>query len=90
MFHQITPDSEQKLAARAALSALQVLHSLAIKHGDISESNVILQRTDDGYSAVWVDLSSSIVYASYAILSREWQKAIEYFSQLVGSILGVF
>lgn len=81
----LTPDSMQKLAAKAALSALKILHFLEIAHGDISERNVLVQRTNDGYSATWVDLSSSVSRASHAILSREWKNAIEYFSQLVWS-----
>lgn len=81
---QIAPSHEQIHATRAALGTLQVLRSLGIAHGDISEKNVILQQTDDGYSAIWVDFSSSVLDASSPILSKEWQKAIEYFSQLVG------
>jgi serine/threonine protein kinase len=71
-------------AAKAALHALARLHSIGIVHGDISGDNVIIQRkTGPSYSATWIDFSASVTSPSKADVSYEWQKAVDYFSQLV-------
>ena len=70
-------------SVRAAIKALQTLHSVGIAYGNISTSQVLVWRERERYEAKWVDLSSSIVGASQRVLSREWQSCLEYFSKLV-------
>ena len=78
--------SSKQLAVGVALRSLRSLHSIGLVHGDIAESNVLIKRgTNHSYSAIWVDFSTSVTNASLAIISREWDKALKYFSQLVRS-----
>jgi len=70
----------KKYASRSALENLRGLHTLQIAHHDISESNVLLNRTKEGYNALWIDFSAAIVSASSRVIATEWQKALEYFS----------
>jgi hypothetical protein len=79
----ITSISRQKQAVRAVMGSLRLLHNLGIAHGDVADSNVLLQSLEDSYSATWVDFSASVTKAPDAMLEAEWRKAVDYFSQLV-------
>lgn len=70
--------------AKAALYSLRRLHANRITHGDVSACNLLIQRENRcGYTPYWIDFSSSTVGASIASITHEWQKAVEYFSDLV-------
>jgi RIO-like serine/threonine protein kinase len=82
----LSPDESPEIrqrAVKAALRALQVLHSIGIVHGDVSRDNVLLHQNGAHWEATWIDFASSIVDPSKRDVTHEWQKAIEYFSNLV-------
>jgi len=81
----LPPGLRQHRAVRAAIAALDGLHSLHIVHGDISERNVLLLNRGANYIAYWVDLSSSIIDASTVLIRDEREEALDYFSSLVRS-----
>jgi RIO-like serine/threonine protein kinase len=70
-------------AAKAALRALQELHENKIVHGDVSVDNLLVQREFDQYFAYWVDFSQSRLNAKQRDITYEWQKAVDYFADLV-------
>ena len=78
------PEDLRLFLAKSALHSLRRLHANRITHGDVSVSNVLIEREDDvGYSLYWIDFSSSTVEASTRSIIYEWEKALEYFSDLV-------
>jgi len=81
------PVELQPYAVKTALHGLQILHSFDIVHGDVSVQNLLLRRNSEYYDALWIDFSSSIVDASEQDMRYEWQKAVQYFSNLVCSCL---
>jgi serine/threonine protein kinase len=75
--------------AKSALSHLDQLHSLAIVHGDISLSNILIissDQADEPFNTAWVDFSSSWTDASSKQILWEHERAIEYFSQWVSPL----
>ena len=78
------PEELRLFLTKAALYSLRHLHTNRITHGDISVSNLLIERQDDyGYSTYWIDFSSSTVEASAVNITYEWEKAVDYFSNLV-------
>lgn len=78
------PEGLRLFLVRAALRSLCHLHAARITHGDVSVNNLLIHRANGfGYSPYWIDFSSSSVEASPASISHEWEKAVEYFSDLV-------
>lgn len=77
------PEAVQQQAAKAALLALRKLHTLGIVHGDISRNNILIHGKTPHYDATLVDFASSVANASQDAMSHEWDKAVEYFTDLV-------
>lgn len=81
------PEGLRLFLARAALHSLRRLHAAQIKHGDVSADNLLIQREDGrGYLPFWIDFSSSAVGASQVSILHEWEKAVDYFSDLVSPL----
>ena len=79
-----SPEDVHTFLVKAALHSLRRLHAAHIAHGDISQSNLLIQRENDsGYYPYWIDFSLSTVGSSTTEISREWEKAVQYFSGLV-------
>lgn len=78
------PKDLRPFLVKLAIHSLRCLHNAHIIHGEITQTNLLTQRENNyGYLPYWVDFSSSTIGASSSDISHEWEKAIEYFSDLV-------
>lgn len=81
------PDDLRLFLIKTALHSLRRLHTNRIAHGDVSVNNLLIQREEcSGYSIYWIDFSSSTVQASIESITHEWDKAVQYFSDLVNQL----
>jgi len=80
---ELTAKDFTKPLAISCLKSLDQLHALAIVHGDINPSNLLLLEDDSTTDFVWLDFSFSWTDASPAQLDWETDRAVEYLSDWV-------
>jgi serine/threonine protein kinase len=79
----VLPEDLRSYIVKAALHSLRALHTAGILHGDVSNQNMLVTKTDERYEIEWIDFGASSTAASPDLIALEWENAINYFSDLV-------